>query len=222
MTSPDWSEGQFILIDKPQGWTSFDVVKKIRNALKTKVGHAGTLDPLATGLLILATGKYTKKIEEVQAQDKLYEGIIELGKTTASYDLETAFETNIAADHVTDSEIEEAKEQLTGTIEQVPPAHSAVKVDGQRAYKKARKKEDVQIKSRIVTIHSFDVLSWQCPELTFRVHCSKGTYIRSLAHDFGQLVGVGAYLKQLRRTHIGSFDIAKAYKLEDFLKLHAS
>ena len=219
-----WADGQFILIDKPKTWTSFDVVAKLRNHLKQvtgekmKVGHAGTLDPLATGLLILATGKFTKKIEEVQGQDKVYEGIIEIGKTTPSYDLETEFDSEADFSSVTQADIEEAITKLTGEIEQFPPAHSAVKVDGVRAYKKARKNEEVKMRLRQVTVHSFKLLKGKLPEVHFQIACSKGTYIRSMANDFGKILGVGAYLKELRRTQIGDFNVSDALTVESFLE----
>ena len=216
----NWAEGQFILIDKEAGWTSFDVVGKIRNRLKVKVGHAGTLDPLATGLLILATGKFTKRIEEVQAQDKVYEGTIEIGKTTPSYDLETEFDSTCDASGVTAVDLEKARKMLEGEIVQTPPVHSAVKVDGVRAYKKARKKEEVKLRSRQVSIHSFTIDDSHFPEIHFRIHCSKGTYIRSIANDFGKSLGVGGYLKRLRRTDIGSFNVADASSVTAFLEKH--
>lgn len=216
----NWAEGQFILIDKPQGWTSFDVVGKLRNHLKAKIGHAGTLDPLATGLLILATGKFTKRIDEVQGLDKWYEGIIEIGKTTPSYDLETEFDSEADISGVSPNDLEEARASLTGSLTQYPPAHSAVRIDGVRAYKMARKNQEVAMKSRGVTVHSFEITKVELPEVHFRIHCSKGTYIRSMAHDFGQKLGVGAYLKYLRRTRIGTFSIEDAYDLDTFLKTH--
>lgn len=224
----NWSEGQFILIDKPKTWTSFDVVAKLRNHLKSitgqkiKVGHAGTLDPLATGLLILATGKFTKKIEEAQGQDKVYEGIFEIGKTTPSYDLETAFDSELDYSSITIEDIEKAKSQLTGEITQLPPTHSAVKIDGVRAYKKARKNEEVKMRPRQVMIDSFEVTKVGLPEVHFRIACSKGTYIRSMANDFGKLLGVGAYLKELRRTGIGEFNVNDAQTIESFIQKYPS
>ncbi len=213
----NWSDGAFILIDKPKDWTSFDVVKKIRNHLKVKIGHAGTLDPLATGLLILATGKFTKKIDEVQGQDKVYEGIFEIGKTTPSFDLETEFDSESPFDHIGGKDIDAAVEKFIGEIIQYPPVHSAVRVDGVRAYKKARKNQEVKVRPRQVTVHSFEIIKFDSPEVHFRIHCSKGTYIRSIANDFGKELGVGAYLKSLKRMAIGDFMIADAYQLEDFL-----
>ena len=214
----NWTEGQFILIDKPRAWSSFDVVKKIRNRIKVKIGHAGTLDPLATGLLILATGKFTKKIEEVQALSKVYEGIIGLGKTTPSFDLETNFDTEISASHVKLEQINSViKSKFLGEIEQIPPRHSAVKLDGVRAYKKARKNEEMQLRSRKVQIHDFEITNFENSEISFRIHCAKGTYIRSISHDLGQALKVGGYLKKLRRVKIGDFHVSAAYTLDDFL-----
>jgi tRNA pseudouridine55 synthase len=213
----NWDEGQFILIDKPKDWTSFDVVKKVRNHIKAKIGHAGTLDPLATGLLILATGKFTKRIDEVQGQDKWYEGIISIGKTTPSYDLETEFDSELDISAITAADLEMARLQLVGPLAQIPPAHSAVKIDGERAYKKARRREEVKMQPRHITIHSFEFTTISLPDVHFRIHCTKGTYIRSMAHDFGQLLGVGGYLKELRRTAIGDFSVVDAHQMETFL-----
>jgi tRNA pseudouridine55 synthase len=217
----NWDEGQFILVDKPRGWTSFDVVKKVRNRIKAKIGHAGTLDPLATGLLILATGKFTKRIDEVQGQDKWYEGIISIGKTTPSYDLETEFDSETPFDKVTAEEIEKARIALTGPLSQIPPAYSAVKIDGERAYKKARRKEEVKMRPREITIHAFEITKVELPDIHFRINCTKGTYIRSMAYDFGNLLGVGGYLKELKRTAIGEFVLKDAYDLEDFLNKYS-
>lgn len=214
----NWTEGQFILIDKPSEWSSFDVVKKIRNRLKVKVGHAGTLDPLATGLLILATGKFTKRIEEVQGMDKSYEGIIELGKTTPSFDLETEFDSEQSTDTLTERDVLSVIEKsFKGRIEQYPPKHSAVKVGGVRAYKKARRQENVEVRPRQVTINDFKIKKFQNPEIHFQIACSKGTYIRSIANDLGKELGVGGYLKELRRISIGQFLVDDAWDLNDFL-----
>ena len=218
----NWDDGQFILIDKPKGWTSFDVVKKIRNRIKAKIGHAGTLDPLATGLLILATGKFTKRIDEVQGQDKWYEGIIEIGKTTPSYDLETEFDSDTPIDDITKENLVAARDQLTGSIVQLPPSHSAVRIDGERAYKKARRREEVKMRPRNIEIHAFEITKVDLPDVYFRIHCSKGTYIRSMAFDFGKILGVGGYLKELRRTAIGDFQVADAYNMDDFLTKYSS
>lgn len=215
-----WAEGQFILIDKPKDWTSFDVVRKIRNHLKAKIGHAGTLDPLATGLLILATGKFTKRIDEVQAKDKVYEGIIEIGRTTPSFDLETAYDSETPCNHILIADVEAAAHKLTGEILQLPPAHSAVKIDGVRSYIKARKNEEVKLRPRLVLVHHFSVERFDPPEVHFVIKCSKGTYIRSIANDFGRELSVGAYLKSLRRTSIGDYSVSDAYSLDDFLTNH--
>lgn len=219
MTSVEkYQQGQLLLIDKPYQWTSFDVVKKLRYALKVKkIGHAGTLDPLATGLLLIGTGKWTKKLEQLQGLDKSYEGIIEIGKSTPSYDLETPFDSETPITEVKEADLEAARKQLTGVIEQTPPAHSAVKIDGERAYKKARRNEAVKMKVRSVHIHRFDI-QVDLPEVHFQIDCSKGTYIRSIAHDFGKLLGVGGYLKSLKRTSIGEHHIDQAKTLDDFLK----
>jgi tRNA pseudouridine55 synthase len=220
----NWEEGHFLLIDKPKSWSSFDVVNKIRYHLKSitgkklKIGHAGTLDPLASGLLILAVGKFTKKIEEVQGKDKVYEGIIEIGKTTPSFDLETSFDSELDASHISEGEIQEAKKKLTGEIEQFPPQYSAVKIDGVRAYKKARKSEEVKMRPRLVLIHSFKISKIKGKDIHFEITCSKGTYIRSIASDLGKLLGVGGYLKELRRTKIGEFDVSNADTIESFME----
>lgn len=213
-----FAEGRILLIDKPKNWTSFDVVKKIRYAIKIKkIGHAGTLDPLATGLLILGTGKYTKKLNELQGLDKVYEGIFEIGKTTPSYDLETPFDTENAWSHIEENDLLSARNQLLGEIEQIPPSHSAVKVDGQRAYKKARQNKEVIIEPRRVHVKQFEIDYTNLPEVSFKITCTKGTYIRSVAHDFGKILGVGAYLKKLVRTQVGDYSLDHAQKLETFL-----
>lgn len=213
-----YAEGQILLIDKPLTWTSFDVVKKLRNALKVmKIGHAGTLDPLATGLLLIGTGKFTKKLNELQGLDKTYEGIITIGKTTPSFDLETDFDSEKPINHLTEQEIQEAAIKLTGPLAQVPPAHSAIRINGERAYKKARKNEEVKIDPRNIIIHSFEILAINGPDVQFRIACSKGTYIRSIARDFGELLGVGGHLKSLRRTKIGEFDVNNAEELDNFV-----
>lgn len=210
---------EVLLIDKPLKWTSFDVVNKVRYAGKyKKVGHAGTLDPLATGLLILCTNKKTKEIDTYQAQEKEYTGTLVLGKTTPSVDLETEFDAEYPVDHITPEALTAAVAQLSGTIEQIPPAHSAIKVNGKRAYESARKGEEVVIKSRQVEIKEFDIDTTNFPEVSFRIVCSKGTYIRSLVRDFGVLLQSGAYMSSLRRTRIGNFKIENALTLEQFLE----
>lgn len=209
---------EVILIDKPLRWTSFDVVNKIRWAGKyKKVGHAGTLDPLATGLLILCTGKKTKEIDTYQAQEKEYTGTLVLGKTTPSVDLETEFDAEFPVEHITQEAINQAISQLSGVIEQIPPAHSAIKINGKRAYESARKGEEVVIKSRQVEVKEFEIDSTNFPEISFRIVCSKGTYIRSLVRDFGKILASGAYMSSLRRTRIGDFKIENALTIEQFL-----
>jgi tRNA pseudouridine55 synthase len=210
----DFAEGEFLLINKPYKWTSFDVVSKIRNSfkpLKLKVGHAGTLDPLATGLLIICTGKLTKKIDEYQAQEKEYTGTLYLGATTPSYDLETEIDQTFPIDHITEEQIRENCLQFIGEISQVPPAHSAVKVDGERLYWKARRGEVVEARTRQVTVSEFEITRIELPEIDFRVVCSKGTYIRSLVYDFGKALDNGAYLAKLRRTRSGDFLVENSY-----------
>ncbi|UKJ07036.1 tRNA pseudouridine(55) synthase TruB [Solitalea lacus] len=213
---PDFSrfqEGQVLLINKPYKWTSFDVVGKIRNAfkpVKLKVGHAGTLDPLAKGLLIICTGKFTKRIDEYQAQEKEYTGTMILGATTPSYDMETEVDVQYDFRHITQEQILANTQHFIGEIEQVAPAHSALKINGERAYEKARRGEEVILKSRKITITEFEITRIELPEIDFRVVCSKGTYIRSLAHDFGKKLDNGAYLSALRRTRIGNFRIEDA------------
>ncbi|MEP1032886.1 tRNA pseudouridine(55) synthase TruB [Ekhidna sp.] len=216
-----YEEGRLLLINKPVDWTSFDVVKKLRFTLKVKkIGHAGTLDPLATGLLIIGTGKFTKKLNELQGLDKSYEGTIEIGKTTPSYDLETEFDSEADWSHITQKDLEEVRETFLGEISQVPPAHSAIKVDGERAYKKARKNKAVKLEPRLLTIHDFLIETEDLPNIRFKVACSKGTYIRSLAHDFGQKLGVGGYLKNLVRTSVGEYQLSDAVDLDEFIRQH--
>ncbi|MBX2894076.1 MAG: tRNA pseudouridine(55) synthase TruB [Cyclobacteriaceae bacterium] len=204
-----------LLINKPLKWTSFDVVSKLRNKLKIKkIGHAGTLDPLATGLLIICTGKMTKRIDEFQAQEKEYTGTFVIGQTTPSYDLETAVSAPTEIAHITDNHIKQVAQKFTGSIQQIPPAHSAIKVDGKRAYAFARKGQDVVLKPREVVISTFEITEISKPIIRFRVVCSKGTYIRSLARDFGTELGTGAYLAELCRTRIGEFKLSEALELD--------
>jgi len=210
----NFAEGELLLINKPYKWTSFDVVGKIRNSfkpLKLKVGHAGTLDPLATGLLIICTGKLTKKIDEFQAQEKEYTGTLFLGATTPSYDLETEIDQTFDIEHITEDQIRENCKQFIGEISQVPPAHSAVKEGGERLYMKARRGETFEAKTRQVTVNEFEITRIELPEIDFRVVCSKGTYIRSLVYDFGKALNNGAYLAKLRRTRSGDFHVDNAY-----------
>ncbi|GAB3898649.1 tRNA pseudouridine(55) synthase TruB [Larkinella knui] len=221
MDQPD--EGQLILIDKPLTWTSFDVVKKLKFACKfKKIGHAGTLDPLATGLLILCTGKMTKQIDSYQAQEKEYTGTLVLGKTTPSVDLETEFDAEFDVSGITMEAIQTAVQQLTGVIDQIPPIYSAVRVNGERLYEKARRGETADkveggIKSRTITVSTFEVDTDRFPEIDFRIVCSKGTYIRSLVRDFGLFLQNGAYMKALRRTRIGEFRIEEADTIDGFI-----
>ena len=220
-----FKEGAALLVDKPLEWTSFDVVNKIRYALKKslgirkiKVGHAGTLDPLATGLLIICTGKFTKKIESYQGLYKVYDGTFRLGATTPSYDAETEIDKIFPIDDLTEEMIRNNTAHFTGEIEQTPPIFSAIKVDGQPLYKKARKGQSVKVKSRIVTIHDFKITDVRFPDVDFEVKCSKGTYIRSLAHEFGEKLDNGAYLTKLRRTHIGEHSLEDAWNLDELIK----
>ncbi|CCH53286.1 tRNA pseudouridine synthase B [Fibrisoma limi BUZ 3] len=217
---PQTDPGQLILIDKPLEWTSFDVVNKLRRACKfKKIGHAGTLDPLATGLLILCTGKMTKQIDQYQAQEKEYTGTLVLGKTTPSVDLETAFDGEFDVSGITPEQIQAAARQLTGEIQQIPPIYSAIRVNGERLYEKARRGETASdIKSRLVTVSNFNVLTDGFPAIDFRIVCSKGTYIRSLVRDLGLLLGNGAYLANLRRTRIGEFVVKDADSVEGFIE----
>jgi tRNA pseudouridine55 synthase len=212
-----FEQGQVILIDKPFEWTSFDVVRKIRYLTKTKkVGHAGTLDPLATGLLIVCTGKFTKKINEYQAQEKEYTGTITLGATTPTYDLESEPTDFKPVNEITAEQIKEATKYFTGNIQQTPPIHSAIKKDGKRAYDLARKGIDVKLEPRAVTISEFEITSIELPNVYFKVVCSTGTYIRSLANDFGEKLGCGGYLSNLCRTRIGEFLLSDAQSMEAF------
>ncbi|MDP4249290.1 MAG: tRNA pseudouridine(55) synthase TruB [Bacteroidota bacterium] len=206
--------GQVILIDKPLHWTSADVVKKIRNLVHVKVGHAGTLDPLATGLLILCTGKFTKKISEYMSQEKEYTGTFTLGGSTASYDLETEPGNFKDFSGITDARIQEIARQFTGEIMQVPPAYSAIKKNGHRAYDLARLGKTFSLEKRKITIHTFEMQSAALPVINFRVVCSTGTYIRSLAYDVGEALGCGAYLSKLCRTRIGSYSLRDALTMD--------
>lgn len=213
----DFAEGQVLLIDKPLEWTSFDVVKKIRILTKVKkVGHAGTLDPLATGLLIVCTGKFTKKINEYMAAEKEYTGTFTLGHTTPTFDLESEPVPVSDTAHLTRETIEAATEAFTGEIMQVPPAHSAIKKGGTPAYILARKGKEVKMEPRKITISTFEITGIDLPVVSFRVVCSTGTYIRSLANDFGAALGCGGYLSSLRRTRIGEFPVDQAMTVSQF------
>ena len=220
----DYLDGQLLLIDKPLKWTSFQVVNKLRwhirqayDLKKIKVGHAGTLDPLATGLLIICTGKMTKQINTFQEQIKTYTGTLELGSTTPSYDLETEIDHRFTTDHITNNIIYETINEFRGEIDQFPPVFSALKKEGKRFYEFARAGEKVEINSRKVTVYNFEILNIKNKTVNFSVTCSKGTYIRSLAHDFGKALKSGAHLTELRRTKIGSFNVENAASIEGFI-----
>ncbi len=224
MTAEDYLSGQVLLIDKPLNWTSFQVVNKLRwkirksfNLKKIKVGHAGTLDPLATGLLVICTGKKTKEINIYQGQIKEYTGTFVLGSTTPSYDLETDIDKHFPTEHITKDLIQKTTKQFIGDIEQFPPVFSAIKKDGKRLYEFAREGKEVEIKSRIVSISEFEITNINSLNIDFRVVCSKGTYIRSLANDFGKALNSGAHLSALRRTKIGDFHVENAVSIEDFI-----
>ena len=208
-------EGEILLIDKSFRWTSFDVVKKLRNLLKIKkIGHAGTLDPLATGLLIICTGKKTKQISGFVDMEKEYTGTMVMGKTTPSFDLETAIDRECSIDHLDEAMINETAQRFVGEIWQKPPIYSAIKVNGDRLYKKARKGQEAKIEPRKVKVFEFEITKINLPDIHFRLVCSKGFYVRSLANDFGEVLGVGAHLSALRRTRIGKFHVENAYTLE--------
>lgn len=209
-------DGIVLLVNKALEWTSFDVVNKLRYALHTKkIGHAGTLDPLATGLLIICTGKMTKQIETFQGAEKEYTGTMVLGQTTPSFDLETLPTTPVDISSISERMVHDAAKTFLGSIEQVPPAHSSVKVNGKRAYELARKGKEVELKPRKVQITEFEITACRFPEVDFRVVCSKGTYIRSLAHDMGTRLGVGGHLSALCRTRIGKYSLAEAETVEE-------
>jgi len=225
MTEEDYKNGQVLLIDKPLNWTSFQVVNKLRweirqkfNIKKIKVGHAGTLDPLATGLLILCTGKFTKKIDTYQAQEKEYTGTITVGGTTPSYDLETEIDKTFPTNHITDALIKETTKQFIGELDQKPPIFSAIKKDGKKLYELARAGETTEIKTRKISISEFEITNINLPNIEFRVVCSKGTYIRSLAFDFGIALNSGAHLSTLRRTKIGNFSVDDAQTVDGFIE----
>jgi tRNA pseudouridine55 synthase len=216
----NFAEGELLLINKPYKWTSFDVVGKLRNSfkpLKLKVGHAGTLDPLATGLLIICTGKLTKQIDTFQAQEKEYTGTMIVGATTPSFDMETVVDQEYPVDHITDEQIYAATAAFTGDIQQYPPAHSAVKVNGERLYVKARLGEKTELRLRFVTVSAFEITRISLPEIDFRIVCSKGTYIRSLVSDFGLALNSGAYLSKLTRTRSGDFLLKNAFEVNELV-----
>jgi tRNA pseudouridine55 synthase len=223
MTSEDFQNGQVLLIDKPLHWSSFQAVNKMKWLLKSKldlkkikIGHAGTLDPLATGLLIVCTGKFTKKITEIQGQQKEYTGTFHIGATTPSYDLETEIDQTFPTSHIDENLINDTTKQFLGEIDQIPPIFSAIKKDGKRLYEHARAGETIEIASRKTTIYEFEITRIALPEVDFRVACSKGTYIRSLAYDFGKALDSGAHLTALRRTKIGNYNVEIALSIEGF------
>ncbi|WP_086593151.1 tRNA pseudouridine(55) synthase TruB [Hymenobacter crusticola] len=214
-SSFNFEAGEVLLLDKPLTWTSFDVVRKVKNTLRIrKIGHAGTLDPLATGLLILCTGKKTKQIDQIQAQEKEYTGTFRLGQTTPSFDLETPVDAEAPYEHLTEAEIQAAVQSFVGVIDQTPPLFSAVKVNGERAYELARRGDSAEIKSKQIEIKTFELTRIALPEVDFRVVCSKGTYIRSLARDLGIALGCGAHLIKLVRTRIGEYNLTDALTIE--------
>jgi len=222
----DFKAGEVLLVDKPLTWTSFDVVNKLRYQLKHKtgikrfkVGHAGTLDPLASGLLIVCCGKATKTIDSYMGMPKEYTGTIVLGATRSSYDMETEIDQTFDFSHLTESDIRDAVQSFLGTIEQIPPLFSAKKIEGKKAYEFARKGIDLNLKPNVITIHEYEITRLELPEIDFRVKCSKGTYIRSLAHDLGKNLGVGGYLKSLRRTAIGEHKITDASSIEEWIDI---
>jgi len=224
-TVEDFLDGQILLINKPLGWTSFDVVRKIKNLIRTKyslkkikVGHAGTLDPLASGLLIVCTGKFTKRISELQGQAKIYTGDITLGGTTPSYDLETEVDATFETSHISEELIKKTTSQFTGKIDQKPPIFSALKRGGERLYEKARRGESIEIEARKVSVHAFDITEIEMPKVSFEIKCSKGTYIRSIAYDFGLALNSGAHLSKLCRTAIGDYQLADALDVSNFEK----
>ncbi len=223
MEAEDFKEGRVLLFDKPLNWTSFQVVNKVRWLIrkslkikKIKVGHAGTLDPLATGLLIICTGKFTKKIDEYQGLVKEYTGTFTLGATTPSFDLETEINETFPVEHITDSQLHETTKLFIGEIDQIPPVFSALKKDGKRLYEYARSGEEIEVKSRKVEISEFEITGIEMPTVHFRVVCSKGTYIRSLANDYGKALNSGAHLSELRRTKIGAFKVEDGTDIETF------
>ena len=226
MTTFDFEAGEVLLFDKPYEWSSFDVVNKVRYQIRNylgkrniKVGHAGTLDPLASGLLMICTGKATKRIEELQAGEKEYTGTFVIGASTASFDLEKPIDCHYPTDHLTSERVYEVAQSFLGDQLQVPPLFSAIKIDGRRAYKFARQQEEVEIKARPITISEFEITSLALPEVNFRIVCSKGTYIRSIARDFGERLSSGAYMSALRRRRSGAYRIENAMEVQAFVDM---
>ena len=226
LTVEQYLDGQILMIDKPLNWTSFQAVNKLKYALinqvglpkKFKIGHAGTLDPLATGLLLVCTGKFTKRIAELQGQVKEYTGTFFIGATTPSYDLETEIDATFDTNHINEDLIHETVKQFLGEINQKPPIYSAIKKDGVRLYEHARAGEEVEIAFRKTTIYEFEITRIALPEIDFRISCSKGTYIRSIAFDFGKAMQSGSHLTALRRTKIGDYNVDNAFNLESFVE----
>lgn len=225
LTKEDFEEGKILLLNKEIGWTSFDIVKKIKNLIKErfnikkiKVGHAGTLDPLASGLLIICTGKFTKMISTIQDQSKTYTGEITLGASTPSFDLETKINKTYNTSNITEEDVERISNSFIGEINQKPPLFSAIKIKGERLYKKARRGEEIDVKSRKVTVFSFDVKKIDIPKFTFQITCSKGTYIRSIANDFGEKLKNAGHLSSLCRTEIGKYNITDSITITEFEK----
>lgn len=222
----EYLAGKMLLVDKPLTWTSFQVVNKLKYTIikslglpkRFKIGHAGTLDPLATGLLIVCTGKMTKRIDTFQAEDKEYTGIITLGASTPTYDLESEIDQEFDISDISEEDIYRTATTFLGKQEQYPPAHSAIKIDGERVYEKARRGEAVELKPRKITIHSFDIEKIELPHIHFRIHCSKGTYIRSIANDFGKKINNGSHLSALCRTKSGDFNVQDAWQLDELVE----
>jgi len=220
LTNINFNEGEIILIDKPQGWSSFKVIKEIRKATGVKkAGHAGTLDPMATGLLIVATGKKTKTLDQYQALPKTYTGTITLGKMSPSMDLETEIISEKAYDHISENDIYKVRDEFLGTIQQIPPMYSAIKYKGKNLYHLARKGKTIEREPREVTVYNFDINKIELPDVHFEIKCTKGTYIRVIANDFGEKLGCGGLLGSLRRTKIGEYSVDDALKIDEFVKI---
>lgn len=222
----DFIQGEILVINKPLDWTSFDLVNKVRNMLcrlmkikKLKLGHAGTLDPKATGVMVLCSGKLTKQIDEIQADEKEYVALLKVGATTPSFDLETEEDEQFTTAHITRETVENILPLFVGAIEQIPPAYSAIKVNGKRAYKLARKGEEIELKSKMLVIKEIELLRFDMPEIELRIVCSKGTYIRALARDIGKALNSGAYLIGLKRTRIGEYTIGNSVELSELADL---
>ncbi len=222
LSNLNFKEGALLLVHKPYGVTSFGIVEQLKKWTKAKIGHAGTLDPLASGLMICCTGTWTKKLHALTGKDKKYIATIQLGATTPTYDLESMPENNKPTEHITTKDIELCLEKFRGALEQLPPIHSAIKQEGVAIYKLARKGVDVVVKPRQVTIYSIEIVSVQVPVITLNIHCSSGTYIRSMAHDIGETLGCGGYLKNLERTHIADYDLKDSYSMQEMISFFGS